>query len=62
MWLEDQGFRVLRFWNNEVLKKMEGVVDAILSAADNALLNPSPVTPLRGVPPSPARGEGNKEQ
>lgn len=28
-WLETQGFRVLRFWNNEVLKNIEGVTDAI---------------------------------
>ncbi len=29
-WLESQGFRVLRFWNNEVLGQMEGVAQAIL--------------------------------
>jgi very-short-patch-repair endonuclease len=52
-WLEDQGFRVLRFWNNEVLSNTGGVLDTIMAAAD-----PSPVTPLRGVPPSPTRGEG----
>src|ERR1051326_3089587 len=26
-WLEDQGFRVLRFWNNEVLQNTVGVPD-----------------------------------
>jgi very-short-patch-repair endonuclease len=25
-WLEDQGFKVLRFWNNDVLKNIEGVL------------------------------------
>jgi very-short-patch-repair endonuclease len=25
-WLEDQGFRVLRFWNNEVLNNTDGVL------------------------------------
>jgi len=25
-WLEAQGYRVLRFWNNEVLANIEGVV------------------------------------
>ena len=25
-WLESQGFRVLRFWNNEVFKNIEGVL------------------------------------
>jgi Protein of unknown function (DUF559) len=61
------GFRALPFWNNKVLKNTDAVVDAILSAADlfpsdRALPNPSPVTPLRGVPPSPTRAEGKKEQ
>jgi very-short-patch-repair endonuclease len=27
-WLEDQGFRILRFWNNEVLSNTGGVLDA----------------------------------
>jgi very-short-patch-repair endonuclease len=29
-WLESQGFRVLRFWNNEVLTNLEGVLTRIL--------------------------------
>ena len=28
-WLERQGFRVLRFWNNEILQNIEGVKEAI---------------------------------
>lgn len=28
-WLENEGYRVLRFWNNEVLQNLEGVRDAI---------------------------------
>jgi very-short-patch-repair endonuclease len=55
-WLERQGFRILRFWNNEVLGNTGGVLDTIMAAAD-----PSPVTPLRGVPPSPTRGEGKDD-
>ena len=31
-WLETQGFRVLRFWNNDVLLRPEVVLDSILSA------------------------------
>jgi very-short-patch-repair endonuclease len=30
--LEGQGFRVLRFWNNEVLSNTEGVLQVIASA------------------------------
>ncbi|MCF8719556.1 endonuclease domain-containing protein [Nitrospina gracilis] len=28
--LEDQGFQVLRFWNNEVLQNLDGVLQVIL--------------------------------
>ncbi len=31
--LESQGFRVARFWNNEVLEGVEGVLTRILEAA-----------------------------
>jgi len=31
-WLEDHGWRVLRFWNNEILSNTEGVLETILSA------------------------------
>jgi len=43
--LNAQGFRVLRFWNNEVLQQTEAVLEAIRQAA----LSPNP---------SPARGRG----
>jgi very-short-patch-repair endonuclease len=29
-WLEEQGWRVLRFWNNDVLTNANGVVETIL--------------------------------
>jgi very-short-patch-repair endonuclease len=56
-WLEGQGFRILRFWNNEVLSNTGGVLDAIMVAGTN----PSPRKPLRGAPPSPTRGEGKND-
>ena len=31
-WLEAQGYRVLRFWNNEVLAQTEAVTQTILDA------------------------------
>jgi len=31
-WLEDHGFRVLRFWNNEVMENLDAVLPEILSA------------------------------
>ena len=34
-WLESQGFRVLRFWNDEVLKETDDVVEAIWIALES---------------------------
>jgi len=31
-WLESQGFRVMRFWNNDVLGNTDAVVEAIRDA------------------------------
>jgi very-short-patch-repair endonuclease len=33
-WLAANGFRVLRFWNNEVLGNMEGVLQTILDVLE----------------------------
>ena len=33
-YLESQGFRVIRFWNNEVLQNIDGVWSAIEAALD----------------------------
>jgi very-short-patch-repair endonuclease len=35
-WLESRGYRVLRFWNNEVLANIEGVVQKIFDAVSQA--------------------------
>ncbi|HEY0525546.1 MAG TPA: DUF559 domain-containing protein [Stellaceae bacterium] len=48
-WLEAQGFRVLRFWNNEVLGNTEGVLSTIAAALGERVPPPQP---------SPARGKG----
>jgi len=47
-WLAEQGFRVLRFWNNDVLLNLDSVLEAIYQE-----VFPSPLTPL------PQAGEGN---
>jgi very-short-patch-repair endonuclease len=31
-WLEENGYRVLRFWNNEVFENLEGVLETIVRA------------------------------
>ena len=33
-YLEEQGYRVLRFWNNDVMKDIEGVILAIMVALE----------------------------
>ncbi len=40
--LRQNGFRVLRFWNNEVLGNREGVLEVINDALRNPHPNPSP--------------------
>jgi very-short-patch-repair endonuclease len=54
-WLAQNGFRVLRFWNNEVLQNLEGVWTVIFETLEQA--PPHPARAARGHP-SPARGEG----
>jgi very-short-patch-repair endonuclease len=46
-YLTSRGFRVVRFWNNDILTNPDGVATAILAALETPLPNPSP-----------ARGEG----
>ena len=52
-WLESQGFRVLRFWNNDVLNNREGVL-MVIAEACGLEAGFSPLSP----DPSPAGGEG----
>ena len=47
-WLGRQGFRVLRFWNSQILSAPDEVGQAIWNALEEA---PPP-------PPSPVKGEG----
>jgi len=49
--LKSQNFRVLRFWNTDILKNPEGVVERILCELDS----PPPASPSERQPP-PSRG------
>jgi very-short-patch-repair endonuclease len=49
-WLRQQGFKVLRFWNNDVLLRTESVLEHLL---EHLPLSPGP---------SPTRGEGSKSE
>jgi very-short-patch-repair endonuclease len=58
--LSERGFRVLRFWNNDVLMRPRSVMEMIV---DVVVRSPSPVCAPSGAhPPSPTRGEGKKKQ
>jgi very-short-patch-repair endonuclease len=45
-WLTSEGWRVIRFWNTDILTNEEGVLSAIIAS----------LPPLPN--PSPTRGEG----
>ena len=53
--LKNEGFAVVRFWNNTILGEHWVVEDAIWLALNHP---PLPPTATRRAPPSPARGEG----
>ncbi|MFY9261911.1 MAG: endonuclease domain-containing protein [Gallionella sp.] len=44
--LQEAGFRVLRFWNNQVLQETDAVVEAIWIALQNAAVYPIPTPAL----------------
>jgi len=47
-WLESQGYKVLRFWNNDVMGNIEGVVAMVAAALERSLLPPSQPSRLKG--------------
>jgi very-short-patch-repair endonuclease len=51
-YLQDRGYRVLRFWNNDVLNNRDGVLEIILATIHTAPRTPDPSPPQ-------GRGEGN---
>ena len=51
--IEAQGYRVIRFWNSDVLTNMDGVLETILTAATSGERVPTPQPP-------PARGRGSR--
>ncbi|MFN7227399.1 MAG: DUF559 domain-containing protein [Holosporales bacterium] len=59
--LEEQGYRVLRFWNNDVLSNIEGVLEVVARTADvYPLPDPPPQAgegDQRGAPPQAGEGD-----
>lgn len=54
VWLQSQGFKVLRFWNDDILRNTSAVLEAIAAEIGEMI----PLSP----DPSPARGEGTKHR
>ena len=44
-YLQSQGYRILRFWNNDVFKNIDGVMEAILTAINQHEASPPPLLP-----------------
>jgi very-short-patch-repair endonuclease len=55
-WLREHNYRVLRFWNNDIMNNMDGVLEMIADAL-RADTPPHPVHAFGGNRPLPARGE-----
>jgi len=49
-WLKAEGYRVMRFWNNDILQSTDAVLEEIFKA-----VSPSPC-------PSPLKGEGTLQK
>jgi 2-isopropylmalate synthase len=60
---EGQGYRMLRFWNNQILENPEGVLMTVIAVLATASPPPHP-SPIEGEAvkrcPSPIEGEGVK--
>ncbi len=56
-WFAANGYRVVRFWNNDILSNLEGVLTVLHEALQEG--TPHPARAAHGHP-SPARGEGNR--
>jgi very-short-patch-repair endonuclease len=49
-----RGFKILRFWNNEIDENLDGVLETIIGE----LRSTAPTRPRSARPPSPASGGG----
>jgi very-short-patch-repair endonuclease len=52
-YLKGEGYRVLRFWNNQLFEELEGVLTAILAVLRERVPSPSHAAAPRGPLPLP---------
>jgi len=57
-WLNSQGFKVLRFWNNDILTNIESVIEVIRADCLNRVSSVQSCPDHPSPQPSPTRGEG----
>ena len=57
--LPEEGFNVLRFWNSDVLRRTDTVLELILAELESKSED-SPSPGALRAPPSPLRGEGKQ--
>jgi very-short-patch-repair endonuclease len=60
-YLRSQGYRALRFWNNEVLNGIEGVMSAIWAEFNDAV-DSAPPTPDPSPPRAARAGGGERKR
>ena len=60
-WLRSQGFRLLRFWNNDILTNPEGVLTSILVALEGDETGIEPVSSPPPLPNPPPQGGREKK-
>jgi 2-isopropylmalate synthase len=61
-WLEKRGWRVLRFWNNDILENPEGVRDAILNVLQEISSAASGPSPSRRCASGPSLSRSSRER
>ncbi len=42
-WLRERGFKVMRFWNNEIMGNLDGVLVTVMAAVTVSPLSPTPL-------------------
>jgi len=55
-WLRSQGYKVLRFWNNELMNETESVLERIRLALEHEVISSEALSP--GPSPTSGRGDG----
>lgn len=61
-WLRSQGFRVLRFYNNDILARRDAVLTSILNALESGEAGIEPASPLTPLPSPPPQGGREKKE